>query len=388
MTKYLPHYKAPAVVAPVTTPHSWERKKTVLRENHYMTPTMWTYPERIKELIEMLTYCRPEDSQTEADFIARFIDSIPGVMRDSVGNRLFLIGDKGTNICWACHTDTVHYDEGRQALRINRRGKIALDADSKASCLGADCGAGVWLMRRMILAGKPGLYIFHRGEERGGKGSKYLAEHGEFLFRKIKFMISLDRKGKDSVITEQFGGITASNEFATSIAPMLPEGFKADPTGSFTDSASYSKIIPECSNLSVGYESCHTKDETLDWQFLDNMLTHLLALDYSRLVAKRDPKAPNVKAYSYNGVGYDSGHDWRKGWDDDDYVPGSYRRGSYPPGRFDASKDSGWHKGYKTPGVARTPEAVKVGGKKKKEAKEPLNPPASDLTWKNDRSGW
>lgn len=314
MTKYISHTPAgTATTLPASnTTSTYYAKPKVLRETQHMTQHMWHLEPRLQELLVMLTYARPDGSATEKEFIKTFIDTLPDVRYDHAGNRVVRIGEDNT-VCWASHTDTVDWDEGRKALRIDSKGRFALDPDSEASCLGADCTAGVWLMRRMILAGKPGLYIFHRSEECGGKGSKYLAKHGAALWKDIKFLISLDRKGKDSVITEQFMGETASNAFARSIAPMLPRGFKADPHGSFTDSANYADVIQECSNLSVGYEDCHTKRETLDFTFTDLLLKHLIALDYSRLVAIRKPGDMGPQRYYGGSMGV-----WGNEWDEDD----------------------------------------------------------------------
>ena len=41
-------------------------------------------------------------------------------------------------------------------------------------CLGGDDGTGVWLMTKLIEAGVPGRYIFHRAEEVGGRGSGWI----------------------------------------------------------------------------------------------------------------------------------------------------------------------------------------------------------------------
>lgn len=255
----------------------------------------------------MLEYSRPAWSQSEEAFIADYIEPLPNAYFDDFGNIIVKVG-KAPKVCWTSHTDTVAYGEGAQALALSPDNILGLDPLSEAECLGADCGAGVWLMRRMILAGKPGLYLFHRDEESGGNGSSWIAKNTPELLAGIKFCISLDRKGKNSIITEQYLGATASNEFAASIAPMLPKGMKADPTGSFTDSAFYAHLVPECSNLSVGYESCHSPRETLDLTFIDKLLACLLKLDYSKLRASRTPIPPRSERYTSHYI--DSDYNW------------------------------------------------------------------------------
>ena len=39
------------------------------------------------------------------------------------------------------------------------------------------------------------------------------------------------------------------------------EIWKTDTGGSFTDTANYTDIIPECTNLSCGYYNAHTQSE-------------------------------------------------------------------------------------------------------------------------------
>ena len=46
----------------------------------------------IPELEEMLTYCRPHGSQTESDFVEKYIGSVPGMTYDKYGNGFLRIG--------------------------------------------------------------------------------------------------------------------------------------------------------------------------------------------------------------------------------------------------------------------------------------------------------
>lgn len=267
------------------------REPAVLEENTLRTKTMQRLHPRLRELIDMHEYARPNGSRTEEAFIATYIDTLPNMRKDTYGNRHCIVGKHAPSIAWSCHTDTVHYEEGKQALEIDKDGMLALDYYSEANCLGADDTAGVWLMRRLILAGKPGLYIFHRGEEDGGLGSKWIVRNTPELVHGIEAMIALDRRGYDSVITEQSTGVTASTAFAQSLADQLGGEFIPDDGGIFTDSAFYKSLIPECTNLSIGYHSQHSRHETLDFQFTDSLLVKLLGLRYDALTISRDPTA-------------------------------------------------------------------------------------------------
>lgn len=277
----------------------------ILNEETLWTSRLKKLSPRLRELVSMHTYARPAGSQTEEDFIAEYIAPLKGAYHDSYGNWIVRVGRDPSPVCWTSHTDTVACYEGRQAICIDKDGLLALSIASDATCLGADCTVGVWLMRRMILAGKPGLYIFHRDEETGGEGSKWIVENTPELVEGIKFCISLDRRGYSSVITDQIYGTCASDEFAASIASQLGGSYKADTVGLFTDSAFYGEIVPECSNLSVGYHHAHSSAETLDFEFADNLLLKLLALDYSKLVCVRVPE-PRPRYNFSRGYNYAS----------------------------------------------------------------------------------
>lgn len=275
----------------------------VLEEQTLRTKAMKALHPRLRELIDMHEYARPAGSQTEEAFIAQYIDTLPNMQRDAYGNRYCTVGKAAPTIAWSSHTDTVHQEEGKQALEIDKDGVLALDYYSEANCLGADCTAGVWLMRRLILAGKPGLYIFHRGEEDGGLGSRWIVKNTPELVHGIEAMIALDRRGYDSVITEQSTGITASTTFAQSLADQLGGEFIPDDGGIFTDSAFYKGLIPECTNLSIGYHSQHSRHETLDFQFTDGLLVKLLSLRYTELEISRDPTVTESYDHWRNAYG-------------------------------------------------------------------------------------
>lgn len=254
--------------------------------------------DNLKELFAMLEYKRPAYSETDDAFIERFLAPL-GVEQDHAGNVIKRIGD--SSVCWSCHTDTVHSIEGTQGLVIKKTHVMSQDK----SCLGADDTAGVWLMSELIKAGKPGLYIFHRGEERGGIGSEWIAENNKEMFDGIKCAIALDRMGTTSVITHQ-GTRCCSDKFAQSLANQL-HGYKLDTGGLFTDTANYTDYISECTNLSVGYFSQHTSNENLNFNFLRHLRGMLLRLNYDNFVYERVPGTREYKNW-YNYGGYGSRH--------------------------------------------------------------------------------
>jgi hypothetical protein len=247
------------------------------------------HAERMNTLIGMLSFCRPAGAKAERRFIKEFIAPLD-MQTDAAGNLYKRIGK--APVLWSCHTDTVHRQGGKQHLAIDH-GVAKLALDSKASCLGADDTAGVWLMREMILAKREGLYVFHRGEEIGGIGSTHIAQETPELLDGIQAAIAFDRKGRHSVITHQWGGRCASESFANSLAWHLGGDFMPDDTGTFTDTANYVYLVPECTNVSVGYENCHTAKETLDLKFILRLRESLLDLNWKHLTIERDNLAPD-----------------------------------------------------------------------------------------------
>jgi hypothetical protein len=81
-----------------------------------------------------------------------------------------------------------------------------------------------------------------------------------------------------------------SNDFAQSLCGELNKsGLKLnlDPTGVFTDSANFIDVIPECTNVSVGYFNEHTHDELQNITYLERLAKACVAADWSKLTVKR-----------------------------------------------------------------------------------------------------
>jgi len=234
----------------------------------------------INELKEMLSYKRVGGSNTEKSFINRFIAPLGGY-EDKFGNHIVTVGDR-PNIMFSSHTDTVHSTEGFQEVEF-RKTLAVVKGDS--NCLGADDGAGVFLMRQMILNKVPGLYIFHRFEEHGGLGSKFILNNTPEILNGIDFAIAFDRRGESDIITHQFGGRCCSTEFAVQLGAMLGEQYKPSSFGSFTDTATYVGKIKECTNVSIGYDGEHSPRENLNVLHLFSLLDALIKAPWHQLRA-------------------------------------------------------------------------------------------------------
>jgi hypothetical protein len=240
---------------------------------------------KVPGITEILSWARPYKSFEVDMFCELFLDQIPGMDVDLEGNRVLVVGEPSPRVLWSCHTDTVHAKGGRQNVVWTSPSIIALHPSQAkpGMCLGADDGAGMWILLHMIAAGVPGLYIFHAGEEVGGIGSSYIAKERRHLLENIALAVAFDRKGKGDLIYSQMVGDTGSPQFARAFSDLLNDampGFAYAPCdmGSFTDTANYADIVPECVNVSVGYDREHGPRETLDFSHLSRLKTAMLKI--------------------------------------------------------------------------------------------------------------
>ena len=251
-------------------------------------------------LVEMLRYMRPEGTSTQREFCERFLEPVFGEP-DEHGNYVTQVGFE-PHLCFTAHHDTVHKQEGMQKVVVTN--DVVSVADSKvSSCLGADCTTGIYIILNMIEAGIEGTYVIHAAEEVGCKGSAALVDDMPDWLMYTQAVISFDRYGDKSVITHQMGMRTASDAFAKSFSDALnmPQ-LKADDGGSYTDSNEYSLLIPECTNISVGYYGQHGVNETQDLEYLDQLMLALESADWSKLVFKRDPSV--IESLYYDKKSY------------------------------------------------------------------------------------
>ena len=267
-------------------------------------------------LYSILSWKRPYDSETEELFARHYLDPIKGMEKDAFGNRHLHIpypGGAACKIIWSCHIDTCHHDEGYQRLSLlkDKEGITYIGVQKgEGSCLGADDGAGVWLMLEMISVGKPGYYLFHRGEEKGCVGSRWLKDNKSTHLKNFEAAIALDRKDFTNVITHQGGERCCSDNFARAIGRQL-ENYVPDPTGAFTDTRQYVGLIPECTNLSVGYQLQHGPLERQYVNFALSLRKALIAMDLKSLPIERDPAKQEWRTFGgYGGRNGGSGYNY------------------------------------------------------------------------------
>jgi len=210
-----------------------------------------------------------------------------GYQRDEHGNYFFSIGE-GYTTMFTCHLDTAcSYNR-----KVNHRQAERFIGTDGNSILGADDKAGMVVLLYMIENQVPGLYYFFIGEEVGCIGSSALAEN--FDRPEITKVVSFDRRGTTSIITEQMFGKCCSDEFAEALADALNStglGLQMVPdnTGILTDSAQFVELVPECTNISVGYYNEHTVKEIQDIDYLISLCRAVVKIDWESLPIVREP---------------------------------------------------------------------------------------------------
>lgn len=244
-----------------------------------------------RALHRALSVCRPHGSTTEAEFVAYLCNTLPVTMLDAAGNiHVDLRTSPTQRTLFTAHTDTVHKTSGVNPVLFDEAANT-LHA-SPQYVLGADDGAGIALLVHMIHAGVAGYYVFFRGEERGGVGSRWLASNMRALLQEFDRAVAFDRAGRADVITHQGFERCCSDGFAYALASRLTMDdywFLPDDTGVYTDTAEFTHIIPECTNVSCGYNRQHSDQESLDLAFLQALADQLVTVEWDKLPTERYP---------------------------------------------------------------------------------------------------
>lgn len=293
-------------------------------------------------LVEILSWPRGHGTLSELEFCAWLTNKFKAMgvnwVKLEEGSMLVTVAPKdpktGADLpklpttLFSCHVDTVDAvtaPTARKSLTYDPNfGIISLDKGSVGTCLGADDGAGVWIMLRMIGSGVPGGYLFHRGEERGGISAKANANKQKAVLGKYDLAVAFDRPRTNEIITHQGGMECASKKFATALCEALNKhGFAFEPSirGVYTDTKEYRRVIAECVNVGVGYEQQHGTSEWLDYSHLNALYEACCKINWDALPVDRDPSKPEP-SYSggYQGYYKRSKHDdLTPEYDDDGY---------------------------------------------------------------------
>ena len=271
-------------------------------------------------LKHVFSYKRKHNSQTERQWLDAVL--LPHLDAyeywvDDVGN-IHIDNRKTTSsrTLFTAHVDTVHNTEGRQlveSVSVNGVNTLRLTpppygtpAEYTSNCLGADDTAGVLMLLHLLKSNVPAYYIFTRGEECGGVGAGHLSNSHKDLLAEFDRAVAFDRRGTSSVITHQMVGRTCSDKFAEALSDALGTDtlmYAPDDTGSYTDTAEFIDVIPECTNISVGYEREHSANETLNLDHFIDLLNHVATINWDILPVERDPALVEFDTfYDYGGL--------------------------------------------------------------------------------------
>lgn len=239
------------------------------------------------------TYCFGEEHE--------LLPKLPKELKeDSQGNYYMEIGETETMFC--CHLDTAAWEKEKVTHDVfkTKKGDTGIGT-SGDTILGADDKSGVVILLNMIEHKIPGLYYFFIGEESGGVGSKGIVKREASKFERYKRCVAFDRRDYGSIITKQMGRTCCSSEFADALIIEFAKSdmvHKQDPFGIYTDSANFVDVIPECTNISVGYFNEHSISEVQNITYLEELADAVLKVDWEKLPTVREIKpvdTPNPK---------------------------------------------------------------------------------------------
>jgi hypothetical protein len=230
------------------------------------------------------------------------------ISKDIHGNYFIQVGESRT--IFASHLDTV----SKTHTKVNHVFEGNMIKTDGTTTLGADDKAGVTTMLWMIKHNVPGLYYFFIGEEVGCIGSGNAARSVADFKGKYDRIISFDRRDVGSVITHQSWSRCCSDSFGDALASELNKSglsYKKDDGGVYTDSAEFVDIIPECTNLSVGYYKEHTTNESQDIEHLEKLAEACLRVDWENLPTERDPSFTEYKNSTHSTKTYSTYDDYK-----------------------------------------------------------------------------
>jgi len=308
----------PAVYTPVVKPSIVERK---LDDLDRTLATKYEGSMLMTTLDTMLSMKRPHGGFNEKNALGYILLNIPSDAVwtfDDVGNLHVDYRLTAANrTLFTAHVDTVHHDDGPNKIRKTDSVWFA-----DGSQLGADDGSGIALLMHMMTNEVRAYYLFTVGEECGGIGAKFVAKNNAALLSQFDRAVAFDRRGTTDVITHQGYGRCASDDFAEALSDRLNAcGMLYMPcdSGVYTDTAEFTDVIPECTNISVGYAREHSSEEAQDILHYRALADAVISFSWDDLPVTRDPKVADPdEIFSANKWYYAGKHDHKH--DADDYV--------------------------------------------------------------------
>ena len=172
-------------------------------------------------------------------------------------NERYLIAVGATPVALVAHLDTV-FSTPPKTIYYDRSKNVMWSPEG----LGADDRAGVFAIVEIIRRGYRPSIIFTTDEEMGGVGARAMVMDHPKPFTHLKYVIELDRQGKNDCVFYQCG----NEDFKEYVQTF---GFKLD-FGTYTDICEFCPTWKVAGvNVSVGYKNEHRFIETLNigWLF-------------------------------------------------------------------------------------------------------------------------
>lgn len=230
--------------------------------------------------------------------MGQYLEKIYGKERVVTANK-FIVAGGNTPIVLLAHLDTV-FPKQPSAIYFDQKEEVMWSPDG----LGADDRAGIFSIYKIVSHGYRPHIVLTTDEECGGIGAKALADMDFNPFKDLKYMIQLDRRHENDAVYYDCDN-PEFNKYVESF------GF-VEAMGSFTD---ISTLAPAwgcaATNLSIGYLNEHSKEETLNWNW---MFATIEKVEAMLADAENAQKFEYIeKQYSYTG--YYGGYygDW---WND------------------------------------------------------------------------
>ena len=258
-----------------------------------------------KVLRTMLRMKRPYGGDGEAaaaGYLASHAPANAKVFIDTAGNvHIDLRTLPQHRTLFVAHVDTMHRKDGVNTYTTDAKTGII---KAQGDVLGADDAAGIAILS-VLMGSVPAYYLFCRGEERGGIGSKFVADTFPEMLREMDRAIAFDRRGYSDVITHQAMGRCASDAFGAALSDALNNAgllYLPCDGGIYTDTAEFVDFIPECTNISCGYDFEHSDREQLDLKYLHSLAAAALTISWDGLPTERDPSVRESFYDNWGGI--------------------------------------------------------------------------------------
>ena len=221
------------------------------------------------KVVKQLKYFLQNDEKTIKQYFVKLLKSKGYKNIINTNDYLFAAGEDP--IALTAHLDTVFYLLPKE-IYYDQEQRVMWSPDG----LGADDRLGIWLIHKVLIDNYKPTIILTTDEEKGNLGAMQLVTDIKTLPVDIKYIIGLDRRGKNDAVFYQ----CANAEFEEYITSF---GFQTA-QGSFSDISTLCPIWQIAGvNLSVGYYNEHSYEELIKFDETEETFDRLKKLlDQSR----------------------------------------------------------------------------------------------------------